>query len=204
MTSVRTAIGLIALSVLTCVPALADTISFEGVSDSVTLTNQYSGLTFSNALVLSAGISLNEFEFPPHSGINAAADNGGPMLIAFASDQSTIKFFLTYSQPVTVTALTSGNVVVATARSIFDSNLALSGSAGSAPNELFQVSGPSDISRLVISGDPSGFSFVLDDLSFSASGTTPIPSAVPEPQTGLLVLTGSLLAFGFATNRKLM
>jgi hypothetical protein len=36
-------------------------ITFEGFADSTILTNQYPGLIFSNTIILTAGISLNEF-----------------------------------------------------------------------------------------------------------------------------------------------
>jgi hypothetical protein len=47
--------------------ARATTIDFEGFPDSTIVTTQYPGLTFSNTIILTSGISLNEFEFPPHS-----------------------------------------------------------------------------------------------------------------------------------------
>src|ERR1017187_3439196 len=73
-------------------------VGFEGLADSTVLTNQYSalyGVTFSNTvvvntLVLSKQVSLNEFEFPPHSGTNVVTDNGGPMTIKFASPASAV------------------------------------------------------------------------------------------------------------------
>src|ERR1700687_5340814 len=37
-------------------------INFEGLSDRTAVTTQYAGLTFSNAIILTSGISLNEFE----------------------------------------------------------------------------------------------------------------------------------------------
>jgi hypothetical protein len=39
------------------------TIDFEGLTDSTAVTTQYSGLIFINATILTAGVSLNEFEF---------------------------------------------------------------------------------------------------------------------------------------------
>src|SRR5882672_6224065 len=67
--------------------AYSDTVvlDFEGFSDSDFLTTQIPGLTFSNAMVLTASISLNEFDFPPHSGSNVIFDAGGPIGISFAS-----------------------------------------------------------------------------------------------------------------------
>jgi hypothetical protein len=61
------------------------TIDFESLSDSEIVTTQYAGVgvTFSNATALTAGISLNEFDFPPNSGVNVVYDEGGPMTISF-------------------------------------------------------------------------------------------------------------------------
>jgi hypothetical protein len=79
--------------------AEATVISFEGLSDSATLTNQFAGLTFTNAIILTAGISLNEFDFPPHSGVNVAADLGGAMTITFAAPQQSVGGYFTYVHP---------------------------------------------------------------------------------------------------------
>lgn len=80
--------SLLALLTFAAPAILANTIDFEGLPDSTNVTNQYSGVIFSNAIILTTGISLNEFEFPPHSGTNVASDNGGPLSITFASPVS--------------------------------------------------------------------------------------------------------------------
>src|ERR1700674_3903171 len=79
-------------------------INFEGLSDSTILTNQYPGLSFSNAIILTAGISLNEFEFPPFSGSNVASDNGGPMRIDFTQPVADVGGFFTYAESLTLRA----------------------------------------------------------------------------------------------------
>ncbi len=56
--------------------ASATTLNFEGFPGSTILTTQYPGLTFSNTIILTSGISLNEFEFPPHSGVSVVSENG--------------------------------------------------------------------------------------------------------------------------------
>jgi len=161
----------------------ADTtvINLEGLSDGTILTNQYPGLSFSDAIVLTAGISLNEFEFPPHSGVNVVLDNGGPMSIDFANPVLNFAGYFTYAMPLSIVGFGPSNNQVATATSAFSNNEALSGVAGSNPNEFLSLTGSSGISRIQITGDPAGSSFTLDDLTF---GTTP----VPEPSTILLVL----------------
>ena len=64
-------------------PASTTTIDFEGLADSTFLSTQYSGVVFSNAQILTAGVSLNELKIPPHSGVNVAADDSGPMSLFF-------------------------------------------------------------------------------------------------------------------------
>ena len=87
--------------------ARADTIDFEGLADSTILTNQYPGITFTNAIILTAGISLNEFEFPPHSGVNVASDNNGPITIVFSSPVLSFSGYFTYVEPLTLDAFDS-------------------------------------------------------------------------------------------------
>jgi hypothetical protein len=154
--------------------ASTTTIDFEGFPDSTLLTTQYSGLVFSNAQILTAGISLNEFELPPHSGSNVVSDYTGPLAIVFANPVSAIGGYFTYAVPLTLTAYDSNAKVLGTVTSAFSNNFALSGGPGSSPNELLQLSFSSGISELVIAGAASGGSFALDDLTY-ASGSTPEP-----------------------------
>ena len=183
-----TVIALVALVALGMVaPSTAravSTIDFESEADGTILGTQIADLSFSNAVVLASGISLNEFEFPPHSGAKVASDDGGPMQIVFAAPVSAASGFFTYALALQLSAFDAGGAQVAGAVSAFSNNLLLSGDAGSSPNELITLSFAGGFTRLVIMGDAGGASFVLDDL-------TPIP--VPEPKTAILLLAGILL-----------
>src|SRR5580658_4009339 len=97
----------------------ATTITFEGFPDSTILTTQYPGLMFSNTIILTAGISLNEFEFPPDSGVNVASDFGGPISISFATPISSFGAYFTYTQPVTIVGFDAFNNPVVFASSQF-------------------------------------------------------------------------------------
>jgi hypothetical protein len=177
---------------LICVPAaFADimTINFEGLADGTSITTQYAGLEFSRATVLSAGVSLNEFEFPPNSGINVAFDDGGPMSIKFATPIINFSAFFTYAEPLTLTGFDAFNNVVGTTFSQFGSNAALSGDAGSGPNEMLSLDFAGGISAVTIEGDPGGGSFVVDDITV----TTPTVSDVPEVSSVALLATVALL-----------
>lgn len=163
----------------------AATIDFEGLSDSTTVTAQYPGLTFTNAIVLTAGISLNEFEFPPRSGTNVLSDNGGIITITFAAPVTSFSGYFTYLTTLTLTAFGASSNQLGQTGSSFSSNLALSGDPGSSPNEFLTLTFASGISSVTIAGDPAGGSFVLDDLMYQAATI-----ASPEPTSLLLLATG--------------
>jgi hypothetical protein len=177
---------------------LADitTIDFETfpdstpIADSTPITTQFPGLSFFNTTVITAGITLNEFEFPPHSGSNVAFDDGGPIFISFDSPILSFSAYFTYAEPLTLAAFDSTSAQVASAFSLFSNNEALSGDTGSSPNEFLEVRFDSGISSVTIMGDPLGGSFVMDDVTYTTSQAT-----VPEPNSLILLLTciGGLL-----------
>lgn len=165
---------------------LADSvINFEGLADSTAVTNQFAGMTFLNATAITAGITLNEFEFPPHSGSNVVFDDGGPMSISFATPVLSFVGYFTYAEPLTLIGFGALNNQVAIATSAFSNNEALSGDLNSSPNEFLQLSFAPGISQVTIAGDLFGGSFVLDDVTFA----TPA-SPVPEPSSWLLLAAG--------------
>jgi hypothetical protein len=179
------------LSVPLAAAAAPIVIDFESLTDSDSVTTQFPGLTFFNATVLTAGVSLNELEFPPRSGQNVVFDDGGALTIDFASPVSTVAGSFTYGEPLTLTAYDAAHNLLGSVGAGFFSNLALSGDSGSAPNEWLQFASSTAIASLVVSGDPSGGSFVLDDLTYDAA---PAPAPVPEPGTlSLLGFGGALL-----------
>jgi len=178
----RCLIPLLLLAPTAVLKAGSNTIDFEGFPDSTILTTQYPGVLFSNAIILTAGISLNEFEFPPRSGSNVASDNGAPMSIDFSTPVSSFSGYFTYGEVITLNAYNAASVQVATATSAFSDNELLSGDIGSIPNEFLQVDFLGGISEVTITGDPAGGSFVMDDVAFA--------SGVPEPSSMFLFLTG--------------
>src|ERR1017187_1084623 len=129
-------------------------LDFEGFPDGTSLTTQYPGATFSDATVISAGITLNEFELPPHSGTNVVFDDGGPMTISFASPILSFGGYFSYYEPLTLQAFDVGHTQVASALSAFSINVACGygppclGDPGSSPNEFLQVGFTAGISSV--------------------------------------------------------
>lgn len=159
------------------------TINFDALTDLEAVTTQFPGLIFTNTTILTAGISLNEFEFPPRSGGNVVFDDGGAIAVVFNDPQANVGGFLTYLSRVTLTAFDALDNVVGTDASDFASNLALSGDPGSFPNEFLGVIFPGGIRRVTLEGAAEGGSFTLDDLTFT-------PLSVPEPATLVLLALG--------------
>lgn len=192
---------LIALSITIPTVCLADVIDFESLNDSDAITNQFSGqgVLFSNAVALAAGISLNEFEAPPHSGSIVAGASGDPLEIDFTTPVNSFFAFFTYSEQLTLKVFDPSNNLLATIQSAFSNNEALSGDAGSSPNEQLGLNA-SSIGRVTVTNADlaAGTSFfVIDDLTFTpAPGVTP----VPEPSAFILLSLG-LVALAFSQVR---
>ncbi|MBP1694293.1 MAG: hypothetical protein H6Q37_2176 [Chloroflexi bacterium] len=146
----------------------AAVIKFDDLYDQTPISTQYEslGIIFQNSTVLSSGISLNDFEFPPYSGTNVAFDDGGAIAILFSNPIRSVSGFFTYLAPLTLVAFDESGVRVVSVMSAFSSNMAISGDLGSAPNEFIGLSGLVDVTKVVITGDPGGSSFVLDNLTF--------------------------------------
>jgi hypothetical protein len=170
--------------------AWADTttvLDFEGFLDSTAITTQNAGLTFTNATVLTAGIGLDESEFPPFSGVNALFDDSGPISITFSTPVTTVAGYFTYFSQLTLQAFDGSGNLLGFVVSAFNSNAGLSGDPGSSPNELLSLSFASGISSVTMTGDPGGSSFTVDNLTITTA------SAVPEPSTLVLLIGGLLL-----------
>ena len=167
--------------------AQAAVVDFEGLYDGEIVTTQYTNLSFQNTLVLTAGLSLNEFELPPVSGTNVVVDDGGQIQINFLTPVSSVGGYFSYSTGLNFLAFDSVGVQIAAVNSAFNSNLNLSGDVGSMPNEFLEVASGGGIASVSIRGNPAGGSFVLDNLTYTP---VPVPAAIWLLGSGLLGIIG--------------
>jgi len=172
---------------LAVAPALrADiTVTFESLAEGETLANQFAplGVVVSGSpMVFTAGSWLNEFDFPPHSGVNVLVDVGGPMLFAFSPAVSSVSGYFTYTTLLTLGVYASDGTLLAAAQSAGGANLGSS--------ERIGFNWPAGhIGFLSIAGDPAGSSFILDDLTFGQA------AQVPEPSSVLLIVPIAVFLF---------
>lgn len=189
----------VAMALLLCaLPARASLVSydFESFDDLTPLSGQISGLTFTNATVLKAGFSLNELSFPPNSGANVVFDDGGAITIDFDQPVFGIAARFTYLTTLTLSIFDDSHAELGRVTSAFASNEgAGAGSVGSSPNDHLALTNLAGrISRLTITGNLAGGSFVLDDLTVDTG------NSVPEPST--FALAALLLGICGAHSRK--
>lgn len=163
-------------------PVSAATIDFESFNDGDVLSNQLAGVTFTDLAILTSGSSLNEFEFPPRSGVNVATGTASSSSIAFSNALSSFGGYFIYLGGLTIDFY-HGATLLGSVSSAFADNFV---SSGHAPNEFLQfvATGGSAITSIVLTG-----TFTLDDMSYVASTNQP---PVPEPASILLFLTGGV------------
>lgn len=167
--------------------AKAAVISFEDIPDLTSVGDFYAsyGVYFDNAISLTAGFSLNEFDYPPSSGSVAIGDNDAPISITFDSPAKDIFANFTYDSQLTFSTYDQFGTLIG---SYINSGLSNLGTT-----ELIPLSF-SGVSSLIIAGAVNN-SYIMDDFTFTIDQA----SVVPEPAT-IFLLTGGL--FGLLGFRR--
>ena len=149
--------------------------------------NYYSGVTFGPYVT---GLSVSRFggysdaAYPPHSGdvvVWSAFDD--PMTLVFDSPQSSVSFWFTSLNPITMTAYDSGTNSLGSVTG--DANT--DGTAGTSSFLEFDGTGIASVAVSSAAGQ-----YVMDDLTFANNGT-----AVPEPGSGVLIGTALCVVFAW-------
>lgn len=184
----RFSVGLMLAAVLSFATAAPVTLDFESLPDQLVVGNEYAGLGLSmvhGALSLTAGFSLNEVDFPPHSGVVALGNEltSSPLELLFSTPTNGLSAWFTYSAPLSIMSYAiDGTTLLGTVSSLSSSNFGRS--------ELIDF-GFSNVGRVVIQ---SADYYILDDLRFDSH-------AAPEP-TSLGLVAFALAAAGMTASRS--
>ena len=136
MRMLRSALLVAALAfIATPVSAAPILIDFESLTEGDT-PSLLSGVTFDSAMVLTAGSSLNEIEFPPTSGLNVVFNLLSELRLDFTDAVSNVGGHFTYVGALTLSAFDASNNLLGVASSLHDINYA---SSGNPANELLQI-----------------------------------------------------------------
>ncbi len=181
-------------------PIFSDTttINFDDLPENTVLSNQYSGVTFTEALVGQGSVY-----FPPHSGDNLAIALGYgpeiPTVLTFSTPIQSFSGYFTYEATAVITAFDSHGNQVAMTQGSSNSNLGCQvgpfpdncGIQPPFPNEFLSVT-YDGITSVDIAPLYAGSEVAFDDISFTTLDATPIP----EPATGAMFATFVAGLFG--------
>jgi hypothetical protein len=103
------------------------------------------------------------------------------MTIDFASPIVSFGGYFTYGEQLALSALDASKNPLPSVFSAFSNNEAISGVAGSTPNEFLSLNSTTGISSVTITGDSAGGSFTLDDVTVNTTS-----NVVPEPRGAAL------------------
>lgn len=159
-------------------------LDFEDIPDLTSVNDFYasSGIHFQDAISLTAGFSLNEFDFPPSSGFVAIGDDWAPIQITFDNPTENIFANFTYASQLTFSAFDTTSSLIGTYVHPGFDNLGTT--------ELISL-GFTGVSSLLIAGEWDG-SYIMDDLNFESSS-----APIPEPGTLMLLGSGLIGVMGF-------
>lgn len=157
-----------------CRSSIATVVDFEDLGDQMSVGSYYAteGLYFENAIALTAGFSLDEIDYPPHSGDIVVGENNAAIDIVFDKIVNSISAYFTYGDGLIITAYDAlGNQI--------DSSYILTGNnLGSSSLVALSFN---EVHRLGIAGNTPN-TFIMDDLSFTpvsdAGGTFSILAGV--------------------------
>jgi hypothetical protein len=174
----------LALSLFACCDAYADVITFDNLPDRTIVTNQFPGVIFAGAQVLTAGVDLNP-NFPPVSNPNVVFDFlNGTITATFTTPVTSVGAFVTGNTSITESIFRGATMVgsVSTGGANF-----IGAGTGLPPNIFLSIS-DFDITRAVFTD--TGNSFTLDNFTF-----TPVPGPIVGAGLPSLILAcGALLA----------
>ena len=161
-------------------------IDFEGYPGGTSITNQYAGVLFTNAIVLQAP-DYNYLNYPAHSGTNVVYSGDSSSMTAASTSGTWSHVGLWYTSAITglyLEAYDASNTLLASSF----------GGTNYGSNSSLDVSA-SGIAYVII--HDSGNFFTVDDFTYTATTT-----ATPEPSTLAIAGLGGMALVVFARRRR--
>jgi hypothetical protein len=182
----------LAFSLFACCDAYADVITFDNLPDGTIVTNQFPGVSFTGAQVLTAGVDLNPL-FPPVSNPNVVFDISIDTIIAtFTTPVTSVGAFVTGATSITETVFSGATMLgsVSTGGANF-----IGAGTGLPPNIFLSISN-FGITSAVFTAIPN--SFTLDNFTF-----IPVPGPiVGAGLPGIILACGAILALARSRRRR--
>ena len=179
-----------AAAIVFCGPAGAKTtvIGFDDIPEGTIATNQFGGVTFTGASVLTEGSELNS-AYPPVSPPNVVYDYlDGIITLNFSTNVDAVGAFVTGDLPISESIFNGATLLGTTTTG--GANEVGSGT-GLSPNIFLNLASSTDITSAVFDNGTGGTesdTFTLDNVTVDGGAIT--VSGVPEPSTWLLMIAG--------------
>lgn len=175
--------------------ASANLIDFDNLEDFAVATSGISGVDIEGLVALSAGLSLNEFQFPPRSGSIAATNESSEVIFVFGPRIFSFSAYFSYVEPFQLFAYGVNGENLGIFPSAKNSHFADGDSLVNFIHEEIKIFAEEPISKIIISSD-STYSYVVDDVTFSHV------TQVPELSTSMYFIFGLTLISGCFARRK--
>ncbi|PIL38970.1 hypothetical protein CR103_14910 [Massilia psychrophila] len=163
---------------------------FDTFDDDTPLATGYAGLTFTNAAVWKAGLSLNETAFSPHSADGVVLNIGGPITVVFLTPVFGVGGYFTYDSGLAIAIYDGRGALLGELSGAYANNLIDgSGDASSSPNEFLQFADVNGLIARITITSSGGSTVVLDDLTVDDGATS-----ISEPSS--IALMAGVIAAG--------